>query len=294
MSLVNKTTGQILPVIEVIQQVREIIWNWKHAGETIAFVPTMGHLHEGHLALLKQANALGTKTVVSIFVNPMQFGKNDDFDEYPRTLDDDLGKLYEYNVDFVFAPSVDEVYPGGGECASFIDIPGFSSMLDGEHRPGFFPGVATVVNKLFNIIQPNIAVFGEKDYQQLMVVRQMVNDLSMPVEIRSVTTVREADGLAMSSRNGYLNNEQRSIAVGLYGCLERVVEAVRQGEDPNFEVVHATHDLTEQGFIVDYVVVRRQQDLSVPQPGDKALIALAAARLGSVRLIDNIPFELSE
>lgn len=283
----------MLPVMEVIQQVREIVWNWKHAGETIAFVPTMGNLHDGHLALIKKANELGSKTVVSIFVNPAQFGKNDDFDEYPRTLDDDIGKLSEYSVDFVFAPGLDEIYPGGEERASYIDVPRFSNILEGEHRPGFFQGVATVVNKLFNIIQPDIAVFGEKDYQQLMVVKQMANDLAMPVEIRSVATVREADGLAMSSRNGYLNDEQRSIAVGLYGCLQRVVKAVRKGEDPNFEVVHATHDLTEQGFIVDYVVVRRQQDLAVPRPGDKALIVLAAARLGSVRLIDNIAFELS-
>ena len=292
MSLVNKTSGQMLPVIEAIQQAREIIWNWKRSGETIVFVPTMGNLHDGHLALVKKAKQLGTKIVVSIFVNPMQFGKNGDFDEYPRTLDEDISKLYEYNVDFVFVPSLSEIYPGGELSFSIVDVLHLSAILEGEHRPGFFQGVATVVNKLFNIIQPDIAVFGEKDFQQLLVIRQMVSDLAMPIEIKSVATVRESDGLAMSSRNSYLDDDQRRLAVGLHECLKHVVQAVRMGEDPNFEVGHATHDLLEQGFIVDYVVVRCQQDLSVPESRDKTLIALAAARLGSVRLIDNIPFEL--
>jgi len=292
MSLVNKTSAQTLPVIESIQQAREIIWSWKQAGQTIVFVPTMGNLHAGHLALVKAARELGDKVVVSIFVNPMQFGKNEDFDEYPRTLDEDVSKLRDDHVDFVFAPGVNEVYPGGEASLTVVDVQPLSGILEGEHRPGFFQGVATVVNKLFNIIQPNIAVFGEKDFQQLLVIRQMVSDLAMPVEIRSVATVREADGLAMSSRNSYLEDEQRRLAASLHECLKHVVQAVRMGEDPHFEVGHATQDLLERGFIVDYVVVRRQQDLSVPEPGDKFLVALAAARLGPVRLIDNILFEL--
>jgi pantoate--beta-alanine ligase len=292
MSLVDKGSAQRLPVIETIQQARKIISSWRQAGETIVLVPTMGNLHDGHLALVKAAKELGTKIVVSIFVNPMQFGKNDDFDEYPRTLEEDVSKLHEFNVDFVFTPSLNEIYPGGEPSLSLVDVQHLSGVLEGEYRPGFFQGVATVVNKLFNIIQPDIAVFGEKDFQQLLVIEQMVNDLILPIEIKSVATVREMDGLAMSSRNSYLDDEQRRLASGIHECLERVAQAVRKGGDPNFEVGHATHDLLEQGFIVDYVVVRRQQDLAVPEPDDKALIALVAARLGSVRLIDNILFEL--
>lgn len=282
------------PVADTIEQVRTIIRGWKKAGDSIVFVPTMGNLHAGHLALIEAANALGNKTVVSIFVNPMQFGENEDLDTYPRTFDEDMCKLSKYSVDLVFAPSVDEIYPEASGNGSFIDVPKFSSMLEGEYRPGFFRGVATVVNKLFNIIQPECAVFGEKDYQQLLVIKQMVKDLAMPIDIRSVATVREPDGLAMSSRNNYLEAEQRSQATGLHACLEQVVKSVTEGLHPNYEVGHASQELEKLGFIVDYVVVRRQQDLAVPGVDDRSLIVLAAARLGSVRLIDNIPFELPE
>lgn len=291
MSSVSLTSGFPL-VVDSIEQVRELITHWKSAGESIAFVPTMGNLHAGHLALVEAASALATKTVVSIFVNPMQFGENEDFDTYPRTFDEDVGKLSKYKVDLVFAPSRDVIYPDNGKSACIIDVPRLSIMLDGEHRPGFFKGVATVVNKLFNIIQPDIAIFGEKDFQQLLVIRQMVKDLAMPIDIRSVATVRESDGLAMSSRNNYLDSEQRSQAAGLHTCLEQVVKSVIDGQHPNYEVGHASKKLEELGFFVDYVVVRRQQDLAVPEVDDRSLIVLAAASLGGVRLIDNILFEL--
>lgn len=293
MSLVNKSSDQLLPLIETINQAREIIWKWKLDGETIVFVPTMGNLHAGHLALVKAARELGSKVVVSIFVNPKQFGKNEDFGDYPRTLQADISKLSELKVDFVFAPGVSEIYPQGDEAITSVDVPRLSEVLEGEHRPGFFQGVATVVNKLFNIIQPDIAVFGEKDYQQLLVIRQMVKDLAMPVKIHSVPTVREKDGLAMSSRNSYLDEEQRQQATALHECLQHVASAVSRGEDPNFEVGYATSELIENGFIVDYIVVRRQRDLAVPKPGDQDLIVLGAARLENVRLIDNILFKQS-
>lgn len=291
MSSASHQSGLSL-VVDNIEQTRALIAGWKQAGDKIVFVPTMGNLHAGHLALIEAANALGGKTIVSIFVNPMQFGKNEDLDTYPRTFDEDLGELSKYNVDLVFAPGVDVIYPENGESASIVDVPRLSTILDGEHRPEFFKGVATVVNKLFNIIQPDVAIFGEKDFQQLLVIRQMVKDLAMPIEIRSVATVREADGLAMSSRNNYLDDEQRGQATTLHDCLEQVVKLVGEGEQPNYEVGHACQTLEEKGFRVDYVVVRRQQDLAVPEAGDKSLIVLAAVWLGSVRLIDNILFEV--
>ncbi|MCW8829956.1 MAG: pantoate--beta-alanine ligase, partial [Gammaproteobacteria bacterium] len=235
----------------------------------------------------------GDRVVVSIFVNPMQFGENEDLDQYPRTLEEDVGKLSRYNVDLVFAPMVSEIYPESVDNATTVEVPKLSGILEGECRPGFFKGVATVVNKLFNIVQPDVAIFGEKDFQQLLVIKQMVSDLAMPVEIQSVATRREPDGLAMSSRNGYLNDEERVLATLIHACLEKLVEAVLAGENPAFAVGHASHELDEQGFLVDYVVVRRQHDLAVPEQDDRALIVLAAARLGSVRLIDNIPFTLS-
>lgn len=279
-------------VVSTVEQLHELSQRWKRAGETTVFVPTMGNLHAGHLALVEAAAAAGDHTVVSIFVNPKQFGENEDFDTYPRTLDEDIAKLTKYNVDVVFAPGLEEMYQAAQHDTSFVDVPRLSDILEGEHRPGFFCGVATVVNKLFNIVQPDIAFFGEKDYQQLRVIQQMVQDLSMPVEIRSLPTVREADSLAMSSRNRYLDIEQRKLAASLYTCLQRVVLSMMEVQDANYEVGHASQELDELGFRVDYVVVRRQHDLAVPEEGDHSLVVLAAARIGDVRLIDNIPFEL--
>lgn len=279
-------------VVRTIDEVRKQVDLWKQAGDKIAFVPTMGHLHAGHLSLIEAANQPNTRVVVSIFVNPMQFGENEDFDDYPRTLDADMHELSNHKVDVVFVPVLTEIYPENIKNATMVTVPKLSEMLDGEYRPGFFIGVATVVNKLFNIVRPDVAVFGEKDFQQLLVIKQMVRDLAMPIEIQSVATQREVDGLALSSRNAYLDKEDRLLASALHRCMKHVVEVIMAGENPTYEVGHAYQELDEQGFMVDYIVVRRQQDLAVPEPGDKSLIILAAARLGSVRLIDNIPFNL--
>lgn len=281
-------------VLRTINEVREQVSQWKRAGERVAFVPTMGNLHAGHLRLVESAVESGDHVVVSIFVNPMQFGENEDFDDYPRTFDEDVSKLVKYNVDMVFAPAVSEIYPEIAGNTTVIEVPKLSEILEGEYRPGFFTGVATVVSKLFNIVQPDIALFGEKDFQQLLVIKQMVRDLAMPIEIKSVATRRELDGLAMSSRNGYLDEESRVLAPAIHRCLEHVVRAIVDGENPTYEVGHASQDLDEQGFLVDYIVVRRQHDLAVPEQGDRSLIVLVAARLGSVRLIDNIPFTLDD
>ena len=192
----------------------------------------------------------------------------------------------------LFAPAVSEIYPDGADGGAAVHVRGLSDIVEGESRPGFFIGVATVVNILFNIIQPDAAWFGEKDYQQLLVIRKMVRDLALPIEIHSVPTVREGDGLAMSSRNSYLDPNQRKLAVNVYRCLQHVVDSADDGMDYHYAVVHACQELNEAGFFTDYVVVRRQKDLEVPKKGDKSLIVLAAARLDNIRLIDNIPFEL--
>ena len=291
MSLADNTAQQI-PVVETIGQARAAIHQWKKAGDTIALVPTMGNLHDGHLALVEAATRSAARTVVSIFVNPMQFGRNEDFGTYPRTPAEDIARLSGFPVDLVFAPGADEIYPLGIDAATRVHVQGLSDILEGESRPGFFLGVATVVNTLFNIVQPDMAWFGEKDYQQLLVIRKMVHDLVMPIEIHAVPTVREADGLALSSRNSYLDQQQRKLAVNLHRCLRHVVESVQQGMDAHYAVVHACQELTEAGFLTDYVVVRRRQDLQVPGNQDKLLIVLGAARIGRTRLIDNIPFEL--
>ncbi|MDH3342314.1 MAG: pantoate--beta-alanine ligase [Gammaproteobacteria bacterium] len=279
-------------IARTIEEVRQQISEWKRAGDRIAFVPTMGNLHAGHISLVEAASKPETRVVVSIFVNPMQFGENEDFDDYPRSFDDDIQTLSGQNVDMVFVPEVSEIYPETTEKNTIVEVPGLSEILEGEHRPGFFTGVATVVNKLFNIVQPDVAIFGEKDFQQLLVIRQMVRDLSIPVEIQSVATMREPDGLAMSSRNSYLDEENRLLATAIQHSLQHLVDAIIAGENPTYEVGHSCQALDEQGFVVDYIVVRRQADLAVPEDGDQSLIALAAARLGSVRLIDNIPFTL--
>jgi len=279
-------------LLRTIDEVRQQVKQWKQAGERIAFVPTMGNLHAGHLSLINAASKPNTRVVVSIFVNPMQFGENEDFDKYPRTFDEDMIALAENNVDMAFVPVVTEIYPASIDSMTRVAVPQLSEILEGECRPGFFTGVATVVNKLFNIVQPDVAIFGEKDYQQLLVIQQMVCDLTMPIEIQSVAIMREADGLAMSSRNGYLGKEERELAAAIHRCLKQVVEDIMAGENSTYEVGHAYKELVEQGFVMDYIVVRRQRDLAVPEPGDKSLIVLVAASLGSVRLIDNIAFTL--
>ena len=216
-------------IIKSIDEVRQQVALWKQAGQRVALVPTMGHLHAGHLSLIEAVDEPDTRVVVSIFVNPMQFGENEDFGSYPRTFDEDIAKLSKYNVDVVFAPDTADIYPDKLEETTIVDVLKFSKIVEGECRPQFFSGVATVVNKLFNIVQPDVAAFGEKDFQQLLVVRQMVSDLAMPVEILSVATKREVDGLAMSSRNNYLNSSDREKSCLLSKTLLLYRQQIEQG-----------------------------------------------------------------
>ena len=248
--------------------------------QSVAFVPTMGNLHEGHLQLARTARGHGNCVVASIFVNRLQFAPHEDFDTYPRTFEADCEKLAACGVDVVFAPDERELYP---EPQGFvIEPPELGNQLEGEFRPGFFRGVATVVMKLLNIVQPNVAVFGKKDYQQLMIVRGMARQFNLPLEIVAGDTVREADGLAISSRNGYLSPAERAEAPRLH----RVLRKVTQGLDCDA----AMQELAAAGWKPDYVEVRRRADLGVPQLKDKSLVVLAAARLGTTRLIDNLEF----
>ncbi len=259
------------------------------AGDRIVLVPTMGNLHDGHLSLLKKARDSGDYVVASIFVNPFQFGENEDFDSYPRTLDPDLERLKAMDCDLVFIPKGSDVYPRGPERATRVEVPDLSSILCGQYRPGFFRGVATVVNILFNMVRPDAAVFGEKDYQQLLVIRQMVGDLRMTVDILVGETVREADGLAMSSRNSYLTKAERELAPMIFRQLNAACAEIRAGSR-DFEAVsaRALNALRSAGFKPDYFEIRRAEDLSLPEGGEEELRILAAAWLGKARLIDNV------
>ncbi|MGB4912938.1 MAG: pantoate--beta-alanine ligase [Candidatus Dechloromonas phosphoritropha] len=253
----------------------------------IVFVPTMGNLHAGHTSLMEQARAHGDTVVASIFVNRLQFGPNEDFDKYPRTFKADCDKLAAAGVDVLFAPTESDLYPEPQEY--FVEPPAIQHLLDGEFRPGHFRGVATVVLKLFNCVQPQAAVFGKKDYQQLIIIRNMTSQLALPIEIIGGETVRADDGLALSSRNGYLSAAERAEAPRLYRELNRIREFLKQGEQDIFRLENAAVAvLTAAGWHTDYVAVRRQADLSAPQAIGVPLVVLAASRLGSTRLIDNI------
>ena len=255
-----------------------------------AFVPTMGNLHEGHLALVRQAKPLGDATVASIFVNRLQFLPHEDFDTYPRTWDSDCEKLRAAGCDVLFAPDEKALYPEPQTCKVHPD-PALADLLEGHFRPGFFIGVCTVVMKLFQCVQPRVAVFGKKDYQQLMMIRHMVRQFALPIEIVGGETFRADDGLALSSRNGYLSATERAEAVQLSKALRDMAEAVRAGErDVAALEARAMQSLAQRGWQPDYLVLRRRADLQAPQPGD-ALVALAAARLGSTRLIDNLEID---
>ncbi|MEJ2462172.1 MAG: pantoate--beta-alanine ligase [Candidatus Thiodiazotropha sp.] len=272
-----------------LDALRAAIGQWRKEGERIAFVPTMGNLHAGHLDLVQEAARQADRVVVSIFVNPLQFGEGEDFDAYPRTLDEDKQKLMELGADLLFAPTVDTLYPSGQEAQTRVEVPALSDILCGASRPGHFVGVATVVCKLFNMVQPDLAVFGEKDYQQLMVIRRMVADLAMPIRIVGKSTVREPDGLAMSSRNGYLSADQRGAAPLLYRTLQSTAEALRGGDRDYTGLETAAREvLQEAGFRPDYYVIRRAGDLAPPGQSEDNLVVLAAAYLGTTRLIDNL------
>lgn len=274
--------------------VRERITAWRAVGERIAFVPTMGNLHAGHISLIELARKRADRFVSSIFVNPMQFGPNEDFAHYPRTPQSDAGMLEAAGCDLMFMPDVAEIYPGEQIHATRVEVPGISSILCGAFRPGHFEGVATVVAKLFNIVCPDIAVFGEKDFQQLVVIRRMARDLCFPIEIVGAPTVREADGLAMSSRNQYLTADERAIAPVIYATLRGAAEEVRQGQlaiDAIERQAHAA--LVARGMKPDYFSVRRRDDLLPPRNEDRELVILTAARLGKARLIDNVQVDRS-
>jgi pantoate--beta-alanine ligase len=278
--------------LDRLRQLRETLAGWRQDGQSIAFVPTMGNLHEGHLSLVRQARKRADRVVVSLFVNPMQFGANEDFDGYPRTEDEDRRLLQEVGADLLFAPEVAEVYPHGQDAHTQISVPVVSEGLCGASRPGHFVGVATVVCKLLNMVQPERALFGEKDYQQLLVIRRMVEDLALPVVIEGVATVREADGLAMSSRNRYLKPDERVRAAQLYRILTQVVDALAQGvHDYPLLEQQAVQRLADAGFDPDYVSIRRDADLARPAAADRPLRVLAAARLGGARLIDNLKID---
>jgi len=258
----------------------------KNRGRVV-FVPTMGNLHAGHISLMEQARAYGDTVVASIFVNRLQFAPNEDFDKYPRTFQADCDKLAGAGVDVLFAPTENDLYPEPQEY--FVEPPAIQNVLDGEFRPGHFRGVATVVLKLFNCVQPQAALFGKKDYQQLMVIRNMAHQLALPIAIFGGETVRADDGLALSSRNGYLNAAERAEAPRLYHLLNEIRDAIRTGETDTVKLENAAISaLTAAGWKTDYVAVRQQADLSIPKSVNVPLVALAASRLGATRLIDNI------
>lgn len=255
----------------------------------LALVPTMGNLHAGHMALVEAAKQKADNVVVSIFVNPLQFGPDEDLESYPRTLEEDCKKLANTGADVVFAPSVQEMYPTTQ--TMMVTPPPIANTLCGASRPGHFDGVATVVMKLFNIVQPKLAVFGKKDYQQLMIIQQLVEQFNLPIEIVPVDIMRETDGLALSSRNGYLSKMERSEAVRLNKCLKLVVQAVKKGDHSLEAIEQQTTDyLTQLGWKVDYIAIRSAKTLERPNPDESQLIALGAAQFGQPRLIDNIEF----
>lgn len=267
---------------------------WRVKGERIAFVPTMGNLHAGHLKLVQIAKKQAKRVVVSLFVNPLQFGPNEDFASYPCTFDEDSRILSENGVDMLFAPELAEMYPDGLNASAKVEVPGMSDIFCGASRPGHFRGVATVVNKLFNIVQPDVAVFGEKDYQQLLIIRRMVKDLAMPIEIVGVPTVREPNGLAMSSRNGYLSAEERRNAPQLYQALCAVRYQLMKGKGCDIAAAEEVGLvwLRNAGLRPDYLTVCRTQDLGPAGAGDRDVVILAAAWLGTTRLIDNLQVTL--
>ena len=279
--------------VHSIAQVRAAVTRARQEGKRVGLVPTMGNLHAGHIALVKTALARGDYVVVSIFVNPMQFGPNEDLDSYPRTLAEDQARLLEAGAHLVFAPNAHEMYPDGLDGHTRVSVPVVSEGLCGGSRPGHFDGVATVVNKLFNIVQPDLAVFGEKDYQQLAVIRKMTRDLSLPVHIIGEPTCRADDGLALSSRNGYLTPEQRQQAPLLYQQLQQVAAAVQAGRKDYAAIIEtARANLLAAGFQPDYLDLRDADTLKPIGPDSQSAVALAAASLGKTRLIDNLRFSL--
>ncbi|EAA7588515.1 TPA: pantoate--beta-alanine ligase [Salmonella enterica subsp. enterica serovar Lansing] len=282
-------------IIETLPLLRQHIRRLRQEGKRVALVPTMGNLHDGHMKLVDEAKARADVVIVSIFVNPMQFDRPDDLVRYPRTLQEDCEKLNKRKVDYVFAPAVEEIYPQGLEGQTYVDVPGLSTMLEGASRPGHFRGVSTIVSKLFNLIQPDIACFGEKDFQQLALIRKMVADMSYDIEIIGVPIIRAKDGLALSSRNAYLTAEQRKIAPGLYNVMNSIAEKLIAGDRELQEIIAiAEQELNEKGFRADDIQIRDADTLQELTETSKRAVILAAAWLGQARLIDNQSVTLAQ
>ena len=284
-----------MDTVESIKDLRAQVKSWRMQGLTIAFVPTMGNLHDGHLALVTAAHKHADKVIASIFVNPMQFGLSEDIDNYPRTLAQDKASLAKVSTDLLFTPTSDVIYPKGFGDNSYVEVPNISALYCGATRPGHFRGVATVVCKLFNLVQPDVACFGSKDYQQLQVIQTMVDDLSMPVEIVPVDIVREKSGLAMSSRNGYLTPEELAIAPALYQTLQWLNAELCKNHQPRDYaalIMQASEKIDKAGLKTDYINLCNAATLAPASPNDKKIVILAAAYLGKARLIDNMPVNL--
>lgn len=278
-----------MQTVTTVSDLRAIIKTWRIANESVAFVPTMGNLHSGHLQLVNEARKTADHVVVSIFVNPTQFGAGEDFETYPRTEREDREKLENANTDLLFLPGVAEVYDQ--DAKTTVTVTGLSDLYCGASRPGHFSGVATIVCKLFNIVQPDVALFGLKDFQQLTIVRTMVRDLNIPVEIIGLDTVRESNGLAMSSRNGYLTDAEKKVAPGLYRSLCIARDAILAGRQTFADIERqALQFLQQAGFQPDYFSICRSSDLKKATEEDVDLVILAAAKLGKTRLIDNVHF----
>lgn len=279
--------------VKTVRELRAAVARARSEGKRIGFVPTMGNLHSGHAALVTKAAQRVDFVVASIFVNPLQFGAGEDLDKYPRTLAADQEKLLQAGCHLLFAPSVEEMYPDGMDGQTRVSVPQLFEGLCGASRPGHFEGVATVVSKLFNMVQPDLAVFGQKDFQQLAVIRALVHDLNMPIQIIDEPTVRAADGLALSSRNGYLSEEQRAIAPAIYRGLTQIAQAISQGQRDYPKLLDEQKQVLEAaGFRPDYLEIRHARTLRPATAQDRDLVILAAAYLGATRLIDNLHLDL--
>jgi pantoate--beta-alanine ligase len=278
-----------LITVERISELRGVVRQWRSEGARIGFVPTMGSLHAGHMSLLAAARFRADRVISSVFVNPLQFGPNEDFERYPRSPVEDSQLLADAGCDLLFLPAVQEIYPDGRESATRVSVQPLCGILEGAHRPGHFDGVATVVAKLFGIVQPDVAVFGEKDYQQLAIIRRMTSDLDIPVEIVGAPTVRSPDGLAMSSRNRYLSAGERALAPRIHAALRGAAARIDQG-DRDYAAIAAAgaHQLRESTMQPDYFEIRDAATLLAPVAATRELVILVAARLGKARLIDNL------
>ncbi|WP_312242171.1 pantoate--beta-alanine ligase [Pantoea sp.] len=282
-------------IIETPPMLRREVRRWRQDSKRIALVPTMGNLHEGHLTLVDEARERADIVVVSVFVNPMQFDRADDLARYPRTLQEDCEKLNRHGVDLVFAPAPADIYPKGLESQTFVEVPGLSSLLEGASRPGHFRGMTTIVSKLFNLVQPDIACFGEKDFQQLAIVRKMVVDMGYDIEIIGVPTVRTKDGLALSSRNGYLSPDERKLAPALSKAMNGMAARLANGERHIEEILEAgAAELLEKGFKPDGLAICDAETLQPLTVDSRRAVILMAAWLGKARLIDNQQVDLTQ